>query len=102
MSAERVDLTCLAAAAMCILLSLMLALRGGLEPHIVGWVLSSLLAFGAVARQRRLATDRRAEKHIGEAAWIPRAALVVVLAGMAVSAVHSWAIAWDIASRINS
>jgi hypothetical protein len=82
----------LGAAAAAVLLSL-LALRGGIALHFLGYAFASLLAFSLVALFRRKSLERTAKAGLGMPHWLNLAAFGVIVAGFGVSIVHSWFIA---------
>jgi hypothetical protein len=80
------------AAVGCVLLGA-LALAGGILFHFLGYALASLLAFSLIALFRRRSSERSLTQGIGVPRWVRLVAVGALLAGFAISIIHSWFIA---------
>lgn len=76
-----------------IVLSLGLLVLGGLALNVVGYVLSSLVAFSLVAMFRRNAANRFVAVGIGAAPSTAAFSIALLLAGLVVAALQAYAIA---------
>lgn len=68
-------------------------LAGGIVLHLLGYALASLCAFTLIAMFRRRSAERSVTAGVGVPHWINLTAVGVLIAGFAVSVVHSWLIA---------
>jgi len=68
--------------------------------HAVGYFIGCLVPFTAVALARREDVRVRGEQGRIAPAWRRGAYLAIIILGFAVAGAHSWAIAWDIARRV--
>jgi hypothetical protein len=87
----------LALAAGCVAVSAALLLVPGLGGAVVGYLLASVVAIGAVGLFRRGDLQRRQlPLYLAQPKWA-RLAVVVLVAALIVTACHTWAIATELA-----
>lgn len=68
--------------------------------HAAGYFIGCLVPFTAVALARREDVRVRGERGLIAPAWRHGAYLAIIVLGFAVAGAHAWAIAWDIARRV--
>lgn len=77
--------------------SLLLLLGDALWRHAAGYVLSTFVLIGLVARYRWAVVRRRADRSYAHTPALDRVATATVLLGLAVAAAHVWPIATELA-----
>lgn len=92
--------TAIAIAITAVLAGALLLLLDSLLVHAVGYVVGCLVPFTAVALARREDVRLRGEEGLIAPAWRRGAYPVILVTGFVVAGAHSWAIAWDIARRV--
>lgn len=68
--------------------------------HALGYFIGCLVPFTAVALARREDVRVRGEQGLIAPTWRRGAYLAIIVLGFAVAGAHAWAIAWDIARRV--
>lgn len=68
--------------------------------HAAGYLIGCPVPFTAVALARREDVRVRGEQGVIAPTWRRGAYLAIIVLGFAVAGAHAWAIAWDIARRV--
>lgn len=68
--------------------------------HAAGYLIGCLVPLTAVALARREDVRVRGEQGLIAPSWRRGAYLAIIVLGFAVAGAHAWAIAWDIARRV--
>lgn len=83
-----------------VLIGAALLLLDPLGLHALGYFIGCLVPFTAVALARREDVRVRGEQGLIAPTWRRGAYLAIIVLGFAVAGAHAWAIAWDIARRV--
>lgn len=68
--------------------------------HVAGYVIGCLVPFTGVALARREDVRARGELGLVAPTWRRGAYVAIILLAFVVAGAHAWAIAWDIARRV--
>lgn len=99
-SAPRFAARATALAVVSVLVGATLLLFDPLGLHAAGYLIGCLVPFSAVALARREDVRVRGELGLVAPTWRRGAYLAIIALGFLVAGAHAWAIAWDIARRV--